>query len=57
MSAMNVRKTFDRSRRALFASARRAGIVAIASGCLWLAVGCGSREGENEAKMTSYSNG
>jgi cobalt-zinc-cadmium efflux system membrane fusion protein len=56
---MNVRSynRFIRSHRSRSAAPRRAGVAVIALACAWLAVGCNSREGENEAKMTSYSTG
>ena len=54
---MNIGKPFDRLHGLHFAVTRGAGAAAIALGCVWLAVGCGSREGENEANMTSYSTG
>src|SRR5262249_8324819 len=55
--AMNVRDQFDRSYRLRSKMTLAAVVTAGALGLASLMIGCGSREGENEAKMTSYSTG
>jgi membrane fusion protein, heavy metal efflux system len=56
---MNVRpyKQFDRLHRWRSCVARYSSVAAIALGLALAVTGCGSREAENEAQMTSYSTG
>ena len=54
---MNIGKAFNRLHGLDFAVTRGAGAASIALACVWFAAGCGSRAGENEAQMTSYSTG
>ena len=50
-------KPFNRLGWLRFGATGEVVVAAIALGCVWFAAGCGSREGENEANMTSYSTG
>jgi membrane fusion protein, heavy metal efflux system len=54
---MKIGKPFDRLGWSRFGATGEVVVAAIALGCVWFAGGCGSREGENEANMTSYSTG